>query len=116
MDLPLPVEFLFIVVFLGEARFHLLESFIVHLGRINMAPHDLGAEEFGQMDTGVHRLVGMVGIIDRNINRLIHRNASSRRSPDPGRLVQTSRKLTGCRLAPVERARMIALARRGLQE
>src|SRR4029079_14715357 len=100
MDLPLPVEFLLVVVFLGKARLHLLEAFVMHFGCIHMASHDRRAEEFGQVDTGSHGLSRMVGMIDRNINRLIHRDASSRRSPDPGRLVQTSGKLTGCRLAP----------------
>ena len=46
MNLALPVEFLLVVIFLGQAGFHLLESFIVHFGRIDVAAHDLGAEQF----------------------------------------------------------------------
>jgi len=42
VDLPLPLEFVFVVVFLGESRFHLLERLSVHLGRVHMA-----ADEFG---------------------------------------------------------------------
>ena len=44
VDLALTVEFLFIVVFLGQARFHLLEALVVHLGRVDVAADNLGAE------------------------------------------------------------------------
>ena len=56
VDLALPVEFFFIVVFLGKARFHLLEAFVVHFGRIDVAAHDLRAEGFGQMNSDVDGL------------------------------------------------------------
>ena len=84
VDLALPVEFFFIVVFFGQARFHLLEALVMHFGRIDVAAHDLRAEGFGEVNADVDGRVGMVGVIDRDIDRLIHRDVSSRCPPGQG--------------------------------
>ena len=55
VDLALPVKFFFIMIFFGKAGFHLLESFVVHLGRIDVAAHDLGPEGLGQDDSDSQR-------------------------------------------------------------
>ena len=40
MDLALPFEFVFVVVFLREPGFHLLESLVMHLGGIDVTAHE----------------------------------------------------------------------------
>ena len=40
VNLALAVEFFFVVIFLGQARFHLLEPLVVHLGGIDVAADD----------------------------------------------------------------------------
>ena len=72
VDLPLAVQFLFIVIFLRQSRFHLLEALVVHLRRVDVAADNLGAEGFRELDAHVDRCIGMVGIIDRDIDGLIH--------------------------------------------
>ena len=72
VDLPLPLEFVFVVVFLGEARFHLLEALVVHLGRVHVAAHEFGPERLRQRDSDVQRQVRIVGVVDGDVNRLIH--------------------------------------------
>src|SRR5206468_12938103 len=80
MNLPLPVQLLFIVIFLRQARLHLFKSLIVHLGGVDVTAHDFGAEGLGEKDPDIYSSVGMVGIVDRYVDRLIHWDASSRRS------------------------------------
>ena len=84
VDLALPVEFFFIVVLFGQACFHLFEALVMHFGRIDVAAHDLRAEGFGEVNTDVDGCIGMVGVIDRDIDRLIHRDVSSRCPPGQG--------------------------------
>jgi len=84
VDLALSVELFFIVVLLGQARFHLFEAFVMHFGGIDVAAHDLRAEGFGEVNSDVDGTVGMVGVIDRDIDRLIHRDVSSRCPPGWG--------------------------------
>jgi hypothetical protein len=84
MDLALTVEFFFIVIFFRQVRYHLFEALVMHFGRIDVAAHDLRAECFGEVDTDVDGCVGMVGVIDRDIDRLIHRDVSSRCPPGQG--------------------------------
>jgi hypothetical protein len=50
----------------------------VHLGGIDVTAHDLRAEGLGEMETGLHRGIGMVGIIHWYIDGLIHQSASSK--------------------------------------
>ena len=76
MDLALAVEFLLVVIFLGKAGLHLLKTLVVHLGGIDVTAHNLRAVGLGQFDSNVDGCIGMVGIIDRDINGLVHRNAS----------------------------------------
>jgi hypothetical protein len=75
---------IFIVILFGQARFHLFEPLVMHFGRVDVAAHDLRAEGFGKMNSDIDSGVGMVGVIDRNIDRLIHRDVSSRCPPGQG--------------------------------
>ena len=44
VDLALPLEFVLLQVLFGERVLHLLEAIIVHLGRVHVRAHQLGAE------------------------------------------------------------------------
>jgi hypothetical protein len=44
----------------------------MHLGGVDVAADDLGAKRFSQVDTDIHRGIGMIGIVDRDIDSLIH--------------------------------------------
>ncbi len=72
MDLTLAVKLRFIVILFRQTGFHLFEALVVHFRGIDMASHNFGAESFCQVDTHINCCIGMVGIIDRNIDRLIH--------------------------------------------
>ena len=72
VDLALSVQLLLVVVFLRKAGLHLLEPLVVHLGRIDVAPHDFRPESLGQGDSQVNGHIGKVRIIDGDINGLIH--------------------------------------------
>jgi hypothetical protein len=86
------------MIFFGKTGLHLLEAFIVHLGGIDVTTHDLRAEGLGEMETGLHRGIGMVGIIDWDIDGLIHQSASSKALSGQrakGIIVRKSKWLTG---------------------
>jgi len=76
VDLALPVEFLLVVIFLRKARLHLFKPLVVHLCGIDVAAHDFGAIGFREFYADIDGCIGMVGIIDRDINGLVHRDAS----------------------------------------
>ena len=72
MDLPLALQLVLVVVLLWESRFHLLEAFVMHLGRIDVAADQLGPKGFRQRNADIQRHVGMIGVIHRHIDRFVH--------------------------------------------
>src|SRR5262249_32264763 len=73
--LPLPLELRLVEVLLGERVLHLLEAVVVHARRIDVAAGQLGLERPAQLERRVDGAIGVVGVVDGDVNTLIHEAA-----------------------------------------
>ncbi len=60
------------MIFLREAGLHLFKTLIMHFGGVDVASHDLRTKRPRQFHTQIDSHIGMVGIVDRNVDSLIH--------------------------------------------
>ena len=78
VDLALALEFLLVLVLLGQGVLHLLEAHVVHSRCIDVTPGEAGLKGLSQPDADVDGRVGMVGVINWHIYPLIHQRSPSR--------------------------------------
>jgi hypothetical protein len=72
VDLALPLELHFVDVLLGQRVLHLPEAVVVQLCRVDVAADQLRGIRLAQIDRAGNRAVGVVGVVDGNVNALIH--------------------------------------------
>ena len=72
MDLPLLLQLLFVVVFFRKPRLHLLKALIMHFGGVDMAADHGRTERLCQLDPDIDGHVGIVGVINWNVDLLVH--------------------------------------------
>ena len=72
VDLALAMQLGLLEVLLGQCELHLLEAIVVHLGSVDVAAGELGAERLAQLDRSRDGAVGVVGVVDGHIDALIH--------------------------------------------
>ena len=104
VDLPLALELHLIDVLLGQRVLHLPEAIVVQLCRVDMATDQFRGELLAQREGAGDGAVGVVGVIDGNVDALVHkilRIAGSSRSVTAGCLVHR----------PPSRATLTALRR-----
>ena len=94
VDLPLALELHFVEVLLGQRVLHLLEAIVVQLGRVDMAADQFRVERLAQRDGAGDGAVGVVRVIDGNVDALVHRIL---------RKARDSSRSGGCRLASAHR-------------
>jgi hypothetical protein len=74
VDLPLPLELRLLDVLVRERELHLLEAVVVHPGGVDVASDHLRFELLPELDRHRDRLVGMVRVVDGNVDGLIHQS------------------------------------------
>ena len=72
VDLALALELALVLVLLRQRVFHLLEPVVVQPGGVHVTPRHPRAERPPQLDRQVDRPVRVVGVVDRNIDVLVH--------------------------------------------
>src|SRR6476659_5332579 len=85
VDLPLALQFDLVDVLLRQGVLHLPESVVVEFGRVDMAADQLSGERLAQRDGAGDGAVGVVRVIDGNVDALVHRSSFHRGtlSPEP---------------------------------
>src|SRR5262245_47746019 len=73
VDLPLALQLHFVDVLLGQGVLHLPEAVVVQACRVDMAADQFCRERLAQRDGAGDGAVGVVGIIDGNVDALVHR-------------------------------------------
>jgi hypothetical protein len=76
MDLALPFQLLLLLVFVGEGVFHLFEANVVHASGIDVASDQPGVGGAGEPDGHLDGGVGVVRIIEGDVDLLVHRQLS----------------------------------------
>ena len=76
VDLPLALQFHLVDVFLGQRVLHLPEAIVVQLGGVDVAADQFRGERLAQREAAGNGAVGMVGVIDGNVDALVHRSSS----------------------------------------
>ncbi len=74
VNLPLALQLDLVEVLLGERVLHLPEAVVVHAGGVDVAPDQLGAEGAAERHAALDGAVGMLGIVDRYVDALVHDN------------------------------------------
>jgi hypothetical protein len=72
VDLPLPLEFDFVDVFLGQRVLHLPEAVVVQFCRVDVASDELRGVRLAQIERTGNSTIGVVRVVDRNVDALIH--------------------------------------------
>ena len=73
MNPPLLLQLFLVLVLRRQRVLHLPEPVVVHLGCVHVAPHQIAPECLPQSDGKVDSRIGMLGVIHRDIDCLIHR-------------------------------------------
>ena len=73
VDLPLALQLDLVDVLLGQRVLHLPEAIVVQLGRVDMAADQLRRVRLAQPEGAGDGAVGVVRVIDRNVDALVHR-------------------------------------------
>src|SRR5829696_5970346 len=72
MDLALPLHLVFVAELLGEPALHLAEADVVHLRGVGVATRDPAPELPRHVDPDDARLVGVVRVVDRDVDLSVH--------------------------------------------
>ena len=72
MDLPLPFQFSFVLILLGQRILHLLEAIVMHLRGIHMAADQCGAKRLGPRNPDIDTPIRVLGVIDGDEQSFIH--------------------------------------------
>jgi hypothetical protein len=72
VDLALPLHLVLVPELLREAGLHLPETDVVHLGGVRVATRDPAPELPRNVDAYDARLVGVVRVIDRDVDLFVH--------------------------------------------
>ena len=91
VDLPLAFQLDLVDVLLGQGVLHLPEAIVVQLRRVDMAADQLRRVGLPQRQAAGDRAVGVVRVVDGNVDALVHRSSER---PD-------SLRSGGCRVAPL---------------
>ena len=72
VDLALPLHLVLVAELLGEPGLHLAEADVVHLGGVGVATRDPAPELPRNVDAYDARLVGVVRVVDRDVDLFVH--------------------------------------------
>src|SRR5215217_3107221 len=72
MDLALPLHLILIAELLGEPALHLPKAHVVHLRGVGVAAGDPASEVACDFHPDHARLVGVVRVVDRDVNLFVH--------------------------------------------